>query len=101
MFIKRIIALPKEKLEIKNGNIFINNNLIDIPKIPKSCYYVNGKNFAKEGQILEIPADHYFVLGDNSKASKDSRDWGFLPYNNIKGKAIKIYLPLRRISDIE
>lgn len=78
----------------------MDNSLIDTSKVPKSRYYINGKNYAKEGQILEVPKDSYFVLGDNSKASRDSRDFGFLPYNNIKGKAIKIFLPLKRISDM-
>ncbi|HBG61503.1 MAG: signal peptidase I [Omnitrophica WOR_2 bacterium GWF2_38_59] len=97
-FIKRVIGLPREMLEISEGDIYINGKMIDDPLI-KNRYYYNRENsqYGKPGQIIEIPSGQVFVLGDNSQSSHDSRYWGFVPMENIIGKAEFIYWPFNRM----
>jgi len=77
-FIKRLVGLPGETVEIKGGSIYINDKPADDP-IFKQIYYYNRGDFAAEGQKITVPKDSYFVLGDNSVSSKDSRYWGLCP----------------------
>lgn len=98
--IRRIVGLPGENVEIKNGRIYINNSEINLPKLNKNYYYNKG-NFGKEGLIVNIPADSYYVLGDNSMESWDSRDFGFINKKDILGKVYKIYYPFEHSGKIE
>jgi len=100
-FIKRIIGLPNESIEIRSGSIFINGLSITQPEVFKKVYYYNRGNYGAEGQVLHIPPDNYFVLGDYSSSSYDSRYWGFVPKRNILGKAYKIFLPDDRSGPIQ
>lgn len=95
-FIKRLIGLPGETIEIKNGTIFVNGKALT-EKDFNQRYYYNRGNFAQEGQKIVVPDGSFFVLGDNSASSQDSRYWGFVPYKNLQGKAIFIYWPPQRI----
>lgn len=99
-FIKRLIALPGETVEIKNGTIYINDKPLLEP-IFNQRYYYNRGEFAQSGQKIKIPEDSFFVLGDNSGSSQDSRYWGFLPRRNVLGKAVVIYWPPQRIRIIK
>ena len=95
-FIKRLAGLPGETIEIKGGSIYVNGKLASEP-IFNQIYYYNMGDFGAEGQKIIVPKDNYFVLGDNSTSSKDSRFWGFVPKDNLLGKALIIYWPLNRI----
>ncbi|HTZ11044.1 MAG TPA: signal peptidase I [Candidatus Margulisiibacteriota bacterium] len=95
-FIKRLIGLPGETLEIKNGTIYINDKPLLDPVFNQRYYYNRG-DFAQEEQKITVPKGQYFFLGDNSASSKDSRYWGFVPWQNILGKALLIYWPPQRI----
>ncbi|MFA5350336.1 MAG: signal peptidase I [Candidatus Omnitrophota bacterium] len=99
-FIKRLVGLPGETIEIKGGSIYINDKPADDP-IFKQVYYYNRGEFGAEGQKIKVPKDSYFVLGDNSVSSKDSRYWGFVPKENLLGQAMVIYWPIRRIRAIK
>lgn len=99
-FIKRLIGLGGETIEIKNGRIFINDNKIIDPRIGANFYYNRGK-YGDVGQEIKIPEDAMYALGDNSANSRDSRFWGFVPTKNLIGKAILIYWPLHRMRLIE
>ncbi len=99
-FLKRVIGLPGESIEIKDGKIYINGKEITDGRI-KDIYYYNRGDYGMEGQIIEIPEGKYFVMGDNSSASHDSRYWGLLSRNDIKGKAYKIFNPVNRSGPIE
>jgi len=97
---KRIIGLPNENLEIKDGKIYINNNLTLIPGLPKETYYLNGGDFGK--QAIKIPDGSYYLLGDNSNKSQDSRYFGFIKKPDLIGKVILQYsksTPIRQIAD--
>ena len=95
-FIKRLVGLPGEKLIIKNGTVYINDKPLLEPVFSLRYYYNRG-DFGQDGQKIVIPWNSYFVLGDNSASSQDSRYWGFVPYKNILGKALLIYWPPQRI----
>jgi signal peptidase I len=98
-FIKRVIGLPGESLEVRDKKVYINGTALDEP-------YAHYLSPASEGSAFHevtsfdvrerygpvtIPAGHYFMMGDNRDNSQDSRYWGFLPRENIKGRALLIY----------
>lgn len=91
-YVKRVIALPGERIEIIHGSVFIDGEEITDPYISRNFYYNFGK-FAQENRAIEVPEDSYFVLGDNSASSRDSRYWGFVPFKDVLGKAILIWWP--------
>lgn len=99
-FIKRLIGLPGETIQIKDGTIYVNEVPLLEPVFNQRYYYNRGE-FVKEGQKIKVPSDSFFVLGDNSASSQDSRYWGFVPHKNILGKAIVIYWPPQRIRIIK
>lgn len=99
-FIKRLVAMGGERVEIKNGTVYIDGRpLLEAPFNQR--YYYNRGDFAEEGEGILVPQNHYFVLGDNSASSQDSRYWGFVPYKNLLGKAMVIYWPPNRIRIIK
>jgi signal peptidase I len=95
-YIKRLVAFPGETVEIRNGTIYINDKPLMEPVFNQKYYYNRG-DLALEGSKIKVPEGNYFVLGDNSASSKDSRYWGFVPHKNILGKAMMIYWPIQRI----
>lgn len=99
-FIKRLIALEGETVEIKEGDIFIDGKKVVDPVIDGLQYYNRGE-YGHEGSKIQVPSGHVFVLGDNSGSSHDSRYWGFVPKEDIIGKAELIYWPLNRIQFIK
>ena len=83
-YIKRVIGLPGDVIEVMNGSVFINGQPLDEN-------YLNVKtNYAGK---WEVPADQFFVLGDNRNNSSDSHDWGMVPLDYVVGKAILVYWP--------
>jgi len=99
-FIKRMVGLPGDSIEIKSGTIYVNDQPLSEPVFNQRYYYNRG-DFGQEDQKLTVPQNSYFVLGDNSGSSKDSRYWGFVPKDNILGQAMVIYWPPQRIRVIK
>jgi signal peptidase I len=99
-FIKRLVGLPGETVELKGGSIYINDLPAQEP-IFNQIYYYNRGEFGSEGQKIVVPKDSYFVLGDNSASSKDSRYWGFVPKDDLLGQAMIIYWPVQRLRVIK
>ncbi|MFH0827039.1 MAG: signal peptidase I [Candidatus Omnitrophota bacterium] len=99
-FIKRLVGLPQDKLAIENGTLFVNGEPLLDPVFSQRFYYNRG-DFAKEEEEIVVPPGNFFVLGDNSASSRDSRYWGFVPEENVIGKAILIYWPPQRIRIIK
>ena len=87
-FIKRVIAVPGDTIEIKDGNVFVNGELQNEDYILSKCRGDYPKS--------TIPEGHFFVMGDNRNNSEDSRfpDVGFVPFDLIKGKAMLVFWPL-------
>jgi len=88
-FIKRVIGLPGDKINIKDGYVYVNDEKLDEP-------YIKGKTY---GNVISfpvvVPPNTVFVLGDNRENSRDSRTFGFVEFNRIKGKAILRIWPLK------
>jgi signal peptidase I len=93
-FIKRIIGMPDEKISIKNGNVYINGEQLVEEYIPSEVR-TNGGTFLQTGDEFTIPANHYFVMGDNRSNSEDSRytEIGFVSRDWMKGKVVMRYWP--------
>ena len=92
-FIKRIIALPGDTVMLKDGQLYINGTLLDESNYLNDTVYTNGGDFLKEGESRTIPQGEYFVCGDNRPQSSDSRVFGPIEEDNIKGKAWIVYFP--------
>lgn len=83
-FIKRIIGLPGEKIELKLGDLYVNDKKIEET-------HIMNQDYANYGPI-QIPEKSYFCMGDNRPQSADSRVWGYVPRKNIYGPAfLKIW----------
>ncbi|MDD5226474.1 MAG: signal peptidase I [Candidatus Omnitrophica bacterium] len=97
-FVKRLAGLPGEALEIRKGVLIVNGKPMTDPPFSKNTYYnVEDWKFGKSGQVIRVPDGQYFALGDNSAHSADSRQWGFVPKNDLVGKAFMIWWPPKRI----
>jgi len=88
-FVKRVIGLEGETVELRDNQVFINGRLLNEPYLHQGDYPPFGPQ--------TVPAGSVFVLGDNRRESGDSRDWGLLPKSYIVGKPWLIYLPLTRL----
>jgi len=88
-YIKRIIGIPGDKIEIANGEIYLNDKKLEEP-------YVKNRSYENMPPTI-VPDDSFFVLGDNRPNSSDSRYWGFVPRKNVVGRAWIVFWPLNRI----
>lgn len=88
-FVKRVIAVEGETVELKGNQVYVNGSLIQEPYLKQGDY----SPFEPE----TVPAENIFVLGDNRRESGDSREWGVLPKSYIIGKTWLVYSPLQRI----
>ncbi|MDP8253987.1 MAG: signal peptidase I [Candidatus Kaelpia aquatica] len=96
-FVKRLVACGNDRVQIKDGNIIINGEILREPDIFKNNYYYNAEEYGPQGRAITVPENQYYVLGDNSAFSKDSRYWGFVPRKNIVGKVFLRFWPLWRV----
>lgn len=93
-FIKRVIAVPGDTIEIKDGRVFVNGQLMNEP-------YILSKTRGNY-PIATVPEEHIFVMGDNRNNSEDSRfaDVGFVPFDLLKGKAMIVFYPFDRFRSL-
>jgi signal peptidase I len=103
-FIKRVIGLPGEQIEVRHKRVYVNGRLIDEPYAhyleappqapeelaPDDAPSAGGDPRERYGPVT-VPPNHLFAMGDNRDNSQDSRYWGFLPRDYVKGKALVIY----------
>ena len=103
-YIKRVVALPGETVSVNNkGEVLINNKFINEPYVTSKCSELLGNNCG-EFKNLEVPQNHFLVLGDNRANSWDGRYWPgnrFLHKKEIIGKAYFRFWPLDRIGFFE
>ena len=96
-FIKRLVAVGGDTIEIRDLKLWVNGQPLDNPPIFRQMVYLNRGTYAQAGQPLKVPPGYYFFLGDNTASSRDSRYWGLLPESKIIGRAFVIYWPPKRI----
>ncbi len=88
-YIKRVIGLPGDSVQIEDGNVIVNGQPLYEPYIAQSPNYTGS---------WVVPDDQLFVLGDNRNNSSDSHLWGFVPTDDVVGRAILIYWPFDKIT---
>jgi signal peptidase I len=93
-FIKRVVALPGETIEIRMGHVYINGAELADQYVPAG--YLDGSNYSPR----RIPADSYFVMGDHRDSSNDSRVFGPVTRQFIYGKAVFAYWPADRFGSL-
>jgi len=96
-FIKRIIALPGERLLISAGTVYINGHKLDEPYLPEEWTALNSWG-GPDGMV--VPPNQYFVMGDNRNRSQDSRTFGFITRDRIDGRAWFRIWPLNNFGGI-
>ncbi len=87
-FIKRVVGVPGELLELRKGHLYINNRLLDEPYVPP--HFFDGSSYGP----VRVPAGEYFVMGDHRDSSNDSRVFGTVARRFIYGKAVFAYWPV-------
>ena len=115
-FVKRVIGLPGDRVRLRHKRVFVNGVPLNEPfavfndrsedafrdEFPNgnrlqagidSSWYLQLDRLVEDGQLI-VPADHYFVMGDNRDDSSDSRYWGFVPKENVVGRPLLIYFSL-------
>jgi signal peptidase I len=99
-YIKRVIGLPGDTVEVRGDEVFINDNPLPEPYLEEAVEQAtaqgreyNVKDFAQ----ATVPQGHVFVMGDNRSNSHDSRDIGFVPYEQIVGRAELVIWPLQNL----
>lgn len=104
-FIKRVVGLPGETVEVDNGRVTIfnqahpNGTILDETYLPsQGLTYPHDVSIIGGKKTLTLGEDQYFVMGDNRLASSDSRDWGILQRSEIVGKVFIRVLPLNEFS---
>jgi len=90
-YIKRVIGLPGDTVEVDDGVVFVNGKKIQESYVPDE--YRDHISSA----AMKVPGDNYFVLGDHRSSSNDSRSWGTVPRPLIYGKAVFVYWPIEKL----
>ena len=106
-FIKRVIGLPGDQLELKRKKLYINGQELSEPYVhflaplsPESDK--RSDDLREEYGPVTVPASQYFMMGDNRDNSEDSRYWGFMPASYVKGQALFIYFSVgESIGDVQ
>ena len=99
-FIKRVIGLPGDMIEMRNKKVYVNGKPLDEPYAHfiyppdeggSSAPDVSTGDLLRSFPLMTVPSDMYFMMGDNRDNSQDSRYWGFMPREYVKGKALFVY----------
>ena len=93
-FIKRVIGVAGDEVALKDGYVILNGKKLDESAYLDSDVRTYGGSFLNEGESVTVPPGYFFALGDNRSYSSDSREWGFVPKENIIGNSIFIYWPV-------
>ncbi|MCB1217287.1 signal peptidase I [bacterium] len=90
-YIKRVIGLPGDSVRVQDHTVYVNGEALI------EDYIAEDPDF--DYPSVTVPEDSYFVMGDNRNHSSDSRVWGFVPRDNIEGRALFVFWPRPRLLD--
>jgi signal peptidase I len=93
-FIKRIVGMPGDTVMVKNGDVYVDGRKFDESRYLQPDVRTLAGAFLKENQVVTVPPDDYFVMGDNRPDSSDSRSWGFVMKKWVIGKSFFVYWPV-------
>jgi signal peptidase I len=93
-YIKRVIGLPGDTVEVRDGYVVVNGKQLEENYVPLE--YRDDRPYPR----TVVPANNYFVLGDHRISSNDSRAWGFVPRDDIYGKAVFVFWPLEHLGSV-
>ncbi len=96
-YIKRVIGVPGDRIRIESGQVYVNGGALAESYVP-----ADERDYSswRDGQEQVVPEGKYFVLGDHRNQSSDSRMWGYVPRENIYGKAVFVYWPLDKMGRV-
>ena len=98
--LKRVVGLPNETLEVVDGHVKVNGEPVREPPAIASVQYTN-EGYLGRGQKAQVDTEAYFVLGDDSEDSYDSRYWGSLARSRVRGRALARVWPLSRVGLVQ
>ena len=96
-YIKRVIGVPGDRVRVEGGQVYVNGAALVEDYVPPEN---RDSSSWRDGEEQVVPEGRYFVLGDHRNQSSDSRMWGYVPRENIYGKAVFIYWPLREMGRV-
>lgn len=99
-FIKRIIGLPGDHILVKDGEVYVNGKVLTENYISAKTTVFDG-GFIENGVEVTVPENEIFAMGDNRPRSSDSREFGFVPIQNIIGKVFYRYFPADRVGPVK
>lgn len=96
-YIKRVIGVPGDRVRVEGGQVYVNGQALTEDYVPPE-----NRDFSswREAREQTVPEGRYFVLGDHRNQSSDSRMWGYVPRDNIYGKAVFVYWPLAKMGRV-
>ena len=94
-YIKRIVGLPGDIVDVQEGEVVVNGRLLDEDYVPANFF--DRRSFSP----VYVEPGHYYVMGDHRNQSNDSRMWGLVPDKNIYGKAVFRYWPVNKMGSID
>lgn len=103
IYIKRVAGEPGERLRIADGKLYVNDTRVSLKNSAGEIHYtfLSGSRYlGSSNDTVTVPEGHYFVLGDNSANSPDSRSWGFVPAKSILGRASLCFWPPSRFGAV-
>jgi signal peptidase I len=96
-YIKRVIGLPGDRVRVDRGQVYVNGMALAENYVPSEN---RDASSWRDGDEQVVPQGRYFVLGDHRNQSSDSRMWGYVPRENIYGKAVFVYWPLDKMGRV-
>jgi signal peptidase I len=96
-YIKRVIGVPGDLVRIESGQVYVNDRPLEEDYVPPDSRDSISWPISATPLDRQVPPNEYFVLGDHRSQSSDSRAWGYVPAENIYGKAVFVYWPLARM----
>ncbi len=99
-YIKRVIGVPGDTVEIRDGYFYVNGERLDESEYLDDDIYTRGGNALEEGDNYAVREGEYFVAGDNREHSSDSRAFGAIEKDQIKGRAVLVYWPVTHLKTV-